>query len=294
MVRACAVSRSICKIKVMLRSDCCVNMIHKNHSIRIVAFSDIHGNLDAFKETVKFIKERLKDADYILIAGDIVDWPGPEKAEEAFKNLVEIFRLLEELNIKYFFVLGNWDVFFVMDLMEARNLKLQASKEEATELIFREILRQIGSKNGTLLDKSKVYMLSENVKLTSNPDLIDSKTIFLTHAHEVVRSDALLHVEGHWGLYAQLNRPKNYLNLGFIHGGREGIIGCLWEIIIKDARIVEIKWHNLGCALKELYCPVHKEEGLFIIPSNWKKCPVCYRPGRARFVKSTASRSMFK
>ncbi|MEM2562130.1 MAG: metallophosphoesterase, partial [Candidatus Bathyarchaeia archaeon] len=210
-------------------------MVFKDYDIKIVAFSDIHGNVDAFKETVNFIKT-LKGVDYILIAGDIADWPGPEEAERAFKDLVKMFKLLEELGIKYFFVLGNWDIFFVMDLLEARNLNLDRISKEA-ELIFQEILRQAGSKNGVLLDKSVVYMLNKDIKLTSNPLLVNGKTIFLVHAYRTVRSDALLHIEGHWGLYAQLNKPKNYLNLGFIYGGREGLKGCLWEIIIKDVKV---------------------------------------------------------
>ncbi|MEM0328546.1 MAG: metallophosphoesterase [Zestosphaera sp.] len=268
-------------------------MVFKDYDIKIVAFSDIHGNVDAFKETVNFIRT-LKGVDYILIAGDIADWPGPEEAERAFRDLVKMFRLLEELNIKYFFVLGNWDIFFVEDLLNARNLNLHriSIEEELKEAdsIFREILRQADSKNGVLLDKSAVHMLNKDIKLTSNPALVDSKTIFLIHAYKTVRSDALLHIEGHWGLYAQLNKSKNYLNLGFIYGGGyrgyKGLKGCLWEIIIKDVKVAEIKWHNLGGALREFYCPIHKEEGLFIIPSHWKECPICHNPQRARFTRS--------
>lgn len=133
-------------------------MVCKGYDIKIVAFSDIHGNVDAFKETVNFIKT-LEDVDYILIAGDIADWPGSEEAERAFKDLVKMFKILEELGIKYFFVLGNQDIFFAMDLLEARNLNLDQISKEA-ELIFQEILRQAGSKNGVLLDKSEVHMLN--------------------------------------------------------------------------------------------------------------------------------------
>lgn len=242
--------------------------------MRVVAFSDIHGDLESFKKAINFIRG-LDNITYILIAGDISDWRGPEHADEVYKNLVKMFQLLEKLNIKYFFVLGNWDTFFTMDFIESTKMKLNPV------LLFQTILKEAKAKKGVLLRGSYVYELNQYVKLTTDPKLVNKKTIFLTHAYPKPITNVLMHIEGHWGLYAQLN--GNYLNLGFLHGGREKLTGLVWTIELEKDKVTKIQWYDLGGMLKEYVCPFHRNEGLFIIPSNWKKCPVCYKPERARF-----------
>jgi len=245
--------------------------------MKIVAFSDIHGNLKSFEMAMRYIK-KMRGVSAILIAGDIADFT-TENLQKAYDDITKMFCLLEKLNIKYYFVLGNWDIFFVMNLEKARKRSIKA------EELYRGILKKIKAKNGTLLLKDQVFKLDEKINITANKSLARDDTILLIHADRDTFSNSLLHVEGHWGLFGQVNLDKHYLNLGFLHGGKEELTGCIWEINIEGKKVRSVIWHDIGGNLKEYICPEHKNEGLFVIPSTWKKCPVCYRPERARFSK---------
>jgi len=251
--------------------------------IKIAVFSDVHGNLQSFRKAIEFI-EKLNDLDYIFIAGDIADDPSPENVDDAYENLLIMFKLIERLDRKYFFVLGNWDCFFKEKFVESRKIKID------TPSLFRKILKEVKARNGVLLERNHVYQLDFYVKITTDPKLVNQKTIFLKHAHPLPMSNALLHIEGHWGLYAQLK--GNYINLGFLHGGKEELTGIVWTIELERDKIMKIKWHDLGGKMREYICPFHKEEGLYIIPYNWRKCPVCYKKERARF-STSISRLVF-
>jgi len=242
--------------------------------MRIVAFSDVHGNLQSFRKAIGFI-DKLDNFDYVFIAGDIADNPCPERVDEAYENLLKMFKLMDGLGKPYFFILGNWECFFKEAFNKSRKTKID------TRSLFRKILKEEKAKNGVLLDKNRIYQLDPYVKITTDPRLVNQKTIFLIHAYPSPMLNALLHIEGHWGLYAQLK--ENYINLGFLHGGREELTGIVWTIELEKDEIMKIQWHDLGGKMREYTCPYHREEGLFVIPYNWRKCPVCYKPERARF-----------
>ena len=244
---------------------------------KIVAFSDVHGNTKSFEEGVNYIK-KMKDVSAIMIAGDLADYTN-DNPEAAFNDLVKMFQSLEKLKIEYYFVLGNWDMFFILGLEKTKGEQLDP------EEIFQGILKKAKAIRGTLILRNKVYKLNEKINITSDRKLVNRNTIYLVHADKNIISDAFLHVEGHWGLFGQINLDKHYLNLGFLHGGKEELTGCIWEINIEGDKVRNVIWHNIGRNLKEITCSEHKKEGLFVIPSSWKKCPVCYRPERARFSK---------
>jgi len=103
--------------------------------MRFVAFSDVHGNLESFKRAIDFIKE-LNDFSFILIAGDIADWPSPENVDESYENLLTMFELLERLDKRYFFVLGNWDYFFKEAFEKSRKKKIDLTS------LFRMIFKR--------------------------------------------------------------------------------------------------------------------------------------------------------
>ena len=93
----------------------------------------------------------------------------------------------------------------------------------------------------------------------------------------------LLHLEGHVH-YGQFR--NHYLNLGFLyrddlHGGRP-LVGCIWVIDVYPGPRVEYRYVDLEGNLKEVRCPVHSEEGTFLVPRYWRRCPLCYPGGEWR------------
>ena len=54
-------------------------------NIRILAFSDVHGRIDAVERLVKDVKQRKIHFDVIIVAGDI----GNPQRSKAFMNILK-------------------------------------------------------------------------------------------------------------------------------------------------------------------------------------------------------------
>jgi len=126
-----------------------------------------------------------------------------------------------------------------------------------------------------LLRDQKIKLGSGKIFITSNKDLTDKRTIYVTHYDRQLSNNTLLQIAGHvhWGV-----RYRNYLNLGFLyrdeaHGASE-TSGCYWEIDVDESGKSEAEWRSLG-GMKEVRCAKHSF-ATFYIPSNWKRCPLCY------------------
>ncbi|RLE78247.1 MAG: hypothetical protein DRJ44_00010 [Thermoprotei archaeon] len=75
------------------------------NGLKILAFSDVHGRIDAVEKFVNDVKRRKVEFDLVVIAGDIGN---PQKP----KVFIEILKKISELRKPVFFVRGNWDVNF--------------------------------------------------------------------------------------------------------------------------------------------------------------------------------------
>jgi len=243
--------------------------------VKILAFSDLHGNI----EVLKLLKKRIEGEsfDYMLIAGDLTNAYSLEN-EEILQHMEEIFSVLESFEIPYYFVWGLPFRELKLELLFMEGLRRKDSKEG---VIGKEIVRLISSlKFGRLLRMDKPIKLGE-YWLTSSPKIVSENTILMIHTYRKLVPEALLHLEGHVH-YGQ--RVFNYLNLGFLYKddlhGSKPLIGCYWIIDLKgshfDATLVD-----LGGNLKRLQCPRHPDEGTFYIPYFWRKCPVCDDPDNA-------------
>ncbi len=254
--------------------------------MRVLAFSDLHGNIDVLKMFAKRIEGG--SFDYLLIAGDLTNADLIGDLEIVLKQMSEIFQVIESLEIPYYFV---WGIPFRESII-ANLLMLEKEAGNGSRLKvysrkgFKYLLRIKGEmeslisslKYGKWLRQDMVEKLGK-YKITSNPALVDGKTVLLTHYYRKL-TNALIQIEGHVH-YGQ--RLGNYLNLGFLYRddshGADPLIGCYWVLKFEKTG-VDVDWVDMGGNLKEYRCPRHPEEGVFYIPVNWRKCPVCYNPGR--------------
>lgn len=84
--------------------------------MKIFVTSDIHGRIDVFHKIVNFLKEK-EDIESLIICGDITGYQETRIIKEYAKGQYEEYKkmkcLLEYINKKLLFVLGNNDMFEV-------------------------------------------------------------------------------------------------------------------------------------------------------------------------------------
>lgn len=272
----------------------------KDGIVRILAFSDLHGDAT----TLKLLKDNIEESfDYLLVAGDLTN-ADLIPLQETVRQVREIFSIMESFKIPYYYV---WGTPFresclasIAELIEKPDD--YEVKEHEEEIIFQrrtgnrteairmskvdhQILEEIGHFMGSMRF-GKHLREEEPVKLgrywlSSSPVRIPKDTIFLRHHHRMIIPKALVQLDGHLH-YGQ--HVLNYLNLGFLYRDAahdaSPMVGCYWKLILKGST-VSAHFMNLGNKLKDFRCPVHPEEGTFYIPSYWKKCPICYEPEEA-------------
>ncbi|MFX0210138.1 MAG: metallophosphoesterase [Candidatus Hodarchaeota archaeon] len=251
--------------------------------MKVMAFSDIHGSVEAIEEAVGYIKDR-EDIESIIIAGDFASINYDSRKNDAVfyeeEKIRKIFHLIEKIGVKYYFVWGNRDSFFFMDLpphyMSPKNTGIK-------------FLESLNLKNGKCLHQYKWLPISEKFRITTDPKFVDDRTIYVTHWQKGIQTNALLHLEGHVH-YGQVK--DNYVNLCFLFRdslhGAESLLGGIWEIDVNYENL-NIEFIDLGNNVREIICPNHREEGVFYIPKYWRKCPVCYDITNAKFLFSVST-----
>jgi len=246
--------------------------------MNFAAFTDLHGSVKTLHKIVKMIGG--KDVDVVVFTGDFVSLNQPITTE--LNNLEEIFLELDSLDVPVYFVWGNRDLL----LFEALRKELERRGCNFTLMKFEQMLFN-------RLDIENLWVVRDSIELSDEPELfitndytqIDEKTIYITHYRPEVFSDAFLHLEGHVH-YGQFK--DKYFNLGFAYRddlhGSEPLEGLIWFFEIDKDYEVSFYYEMFG-DLKEIVFPYHAEEGTFIIPKFWKKCPVCYNPENSKFSK---------
>jgi uncharacterized protein YprB with RNaseH-like and TPR domain/predicted phosphodiesterase len=216
-------------------------------SIHFLALSDVHGNVEAVKSVVQEVRESVFDG--IIFAGDFTNSLLTGDFAKANEDYRKIMELLLSLGVPVYYVLGNRDY---------------VSTDRGIHPIEADIPHFLG--------KDERISIAPNMYLTGDKNLVDEKTIYVTH-YDNELSCALLQIAGHvhWGV-----RYKNYLNLGFVSGddvhGAQSVLGCYWELEFTK-KSVHAKCHNLG-GIKEVNCKRH-HFATFYVPKNWKECPLC-------------------
>ncbi len=238
--------------------------------MKILAFSDIHGNLESLQALKRDIHE---DYDLMLIPGDLTNAFFASSFNAMVKQFKAVLSSLESFGIKYLFTLGNRD----FPLFGDESLPEPEAKDR--NRILMAILQSLN--NGFMLEMAPSVDIN-GIRVTSRKDLAEG-AIYMAHYDKGVASNALVHLEGHTHA-GQLN--GNYLNLGFLYRdathGSTPLLGCYWTLEVSNGT-VEKKWHDLGGKMKEFECPDHAAEGKFYVPFYFRKCPVCYNRESAKF-----------
>jgi predicted phosphodiesterase len=201
--------------------------------VKLLCFSDIHGNVDAVRALVADTEARGSRYDAVILAGDITNLVVDKDMDVAQRQYDKIIRLLCKAYGRAYYVPGNRD-------------RLGRGKTART----------IEHRYGIMLEPNKAYAIGDRVRITSSPELADGNTILVQHSNIVyagrfdrtamICRKALLHIAGHTHTGV---RTKNYLNTGFLYrdgsNGAEPMTGGYFEVEIAGKR-PEISFRALG------------------------------------------------
>ncbi|HMK47694.1 MAG TPA: metallophosphoesterase family protein [Methanocella sp.] len=201
--------------------------------MRLLCFSDIHGNTEAVQLLIKDVRARRAHYDAAIIAGDLTNFSVTHDLPESQRSLDNVLWMLTDEfdNVRY--VYGNRD-------FDGRGKKR----------------RSLTHYEGLLLQPGKKYYLGPKMPITTSQELADRNTILVQHSNvvsedsyrrrSVVCRKALLHITGHThtGVLS-----GNYLNTGFIYrddsNGAEPMMGGYFDVHITKRRI-KTAFHPIG------------------------------------------------
>lgn len=193
--------------------------------MRLLCFSDIHGNVAAVRRLVKDVKARGFQYDAVLVAGDLTNFSVTGDQQASQRALDEILRTLAAEFDNVWYVPGNRD-------FAGRGKKR----------------RSLTHCEGMVIEEGKRYYLGPRMPVTTSPELADPDTILIQHSNvvaerkssrkSVIHKNALLHITGHTHTGVQ---SGNYLNTGFLYrddsNGAQPMMGGYFDVIIIKKRI---------------------------------------------------------
>jgi len=247
----------------------------------VLVLGDIHGGVDSVRKVVTEVKRT--DLAAVLCTGDFASISIADAVQD-LELVAKVFEYLASLGVDVVYTWGNRDL-----LLFERVIKLGSVEQRKRA---RELIEYMLSFSNVYEapNRDRLCLKSLGLCITSNPQLIDSKTILLTHYVSEAYEDAFLHIEGHVH-YGQIH--GRYINAGFVYRddmhGAKPMEGMYMVIDIEGTELRGLEVKLLSDDLKFYSCPHHPDEGLFIIPKWWRKCPVCYDISRAKFTKQVLS-----
>ena len=204
--------------------------------MRILVFSDIHGDLESVKTLMNCIRQ--KQYSVVIFAGDFTSF---EDVQERYQKIMEILTCLKA---PIYYVYGNRD--------------LPPPKPTYPTYLSQGIKVGIG----------------EGLSITSDANKVDQNTIYVSHKSNLFQRNAFIHIEGHihMGVKYQNYLNTGFLYRDAYHGAKP-LLGCFWELSIQNHQ-ASIQWHNLG-DMREVNCPKHSYVSSYV-PIFWGECPFCY------------------
>lgn len=246
--------------------------------MKILVFSDLHGDLESMQLLHEKIKSLGIKLDFVIFAGDFSNF--------FFQGLetIDVFPLIlheyEKFEVPVYYIRGNRD-----QNLQIRRV-LPVDFEHAVSI------------------EDKIVELENDLKIggvlagTIGELDIDENTILVTHDEPAMfHKGTLLHVAGH--VHAA-RYTRNFMNAGFLfrtpdHNAKP-MKGIFWILEIAknedDFSVKSINWYALEgkdydtpqnkrrYPFKEYVCDIHPKAGTWVIPFYWKKCQWCYKEGR--------------
>ncbi|MCD1294027.1 hypothetical protein CUJ83_03335 [Methanocella sp. CWC-04] len=203
--------------------------------MRLLCFSDVHGNVEAVRAMISDTRKRGIDYDAAIAAGDLTNavvTKDIEKAQECYDTMLSM--LTKEYG-RVYHVPGNRDY-------TGRGKKR----------------RTLNFNKGIFIKPGEILPLSPDLGITASPELADNNTILVQHSClryygrfkriSVISSKAFLHICGHThtGVYT-----GNYLNTCFLYrdssNGARPMLGGYFEVEIDDRdREIDVRFNALG------------------------------------------------
>jgi len=232
--------------------------------MRLLCFSDVHGNAGAVKAMLGDADRRGATYDALVFAGDLTNMSGLGKTAVEAQKLEYVSSAMSPKKLKEYMAERN-ERFFEESKRAAREiLSLLTGREVPLYYIFgnRDRLGRYSladvkglceSPYAICLDHVSKASMGDGISATADERLIGGGTVFVRHSpggwresYRVYR-DALLNVTGHTH---QGIAYKNFLNTGFLYRdgtrGAKPMLGGYFDVEIKYGRVAGISYNDLG------------------------------------------------
>lgn len=235
--------------------------------MRLLCFSDVHGNVDAVKTMLGDVHKRGAKYDAFIFAGDMTNMSSLRKTEKERRKIESLLGSGVPRGSKKYreYVAERHERFFERSKKTAREILALLAREEArTYYIFgnrdrlsgydlRKVKGLFSSRNTVCLDHLEKAKIGEGLFITAKNNRIDHRSILVRHEpggwgeNYCVHRKALLDITGH------THQPlifQNFLNTGFLYRdasrGAEPMLGGYFDVIIEDKKIKKISFNKLG------------------------------------------------
>ena len=209
--------------------------------MKILAISDLHGNLNALEIFRKKIEKN--NFDLVICAGDLTNFYFNPKETEKIPYFEEF---IYNLKTPFIIVWGNRDFNKYLNINFPLKLVIDLDKED---------------------------YFYENWHFTSNFNHIASNSIFLTHSEIYIKNSnkPMLQLWGDSHIPKILYRPHICIDLGFLYRdsihGANPILGLYWIIEINSIENITTKWYPLETSENSIAFFVKKVgKNEFILP----------------------------
>ncbi|MCD6458274.1 MAG: metallophosphoesterase family protein [Thermoproteales archaeon] len=246
-------------------------------NIRILAFSDVHGRIDAVERLVKDVKQRKIHFDVIIVAGDI----GNPQRSKAFMNILKKIAEFQKLVL---YVKGNWDVNIsyehinnVSDLDEIGPIEINNFTIVGHGRKSKPYGEVRDNKNIILVTHYPPYgILDKGRKLEAPLNTLHSGLIEVNYLVDFYKP--IIHIFGHSHSFGGIDFPFNgvvYVNVSRLDRiTKSGFhIGNYCVITVEDNRKARIEWFYLNGTWKKCANCGRKTH----LPVNWRICRKCSR-----------------
>ncbi len=232
--------------------------------MRLLCFSDVHGNTGAVKAMLGDVDRRGVDYDAFVFAGDLTNLSRLGKTMDELRKLRDASLVMSKKNARNYVTERNVRFFEESKKAAREIIALLAGRGIPAYYIFgnRDRLGSYSLANfkslfespyAICLDHVPKAALGKGLSITENEKLIDGDTILVRHSpggwresYRVYRN-ALLNVTGHTH---QAIVYKNFLNTGFLYRdetrGARPMEGGYFDVEIDDDRLVRISYNDLG------------------------------------------------
>lgn len=235
--------------------------------MRLLCFSDVHGNPAAVKTLLGDVHRRRVDYDAFVFAGDLTNMSGLRKTEKERRKIEALLATGVSRGSKKYreYVAERHKRFYEKSRRIAREiLGLLASEETRLYYIFgnrdrlskydlRDVKGLFDSKYTICLDHVERAKLGEGVYITARDDRIDRRTILVRHAPGGWRENYRVHREALLDITGHIHQPmvyRNFLNTGFLYRdetrGATPRPGGYFEVVIENRKVKRISFHRLG------------------------------------------------